>query len=88
VSSCLSTNKRRSLGRRRHCFETGIPGREFSKELFVRKNSSASVTNVWAMEAEPGRLFAYELRRPGRFFRVEFDLARPAAAAPPPWGAR
>jgi hypothetical protein len=34
------------------------------------------------MEVEAGRLFAYELRRPGRFFRVEFDLARPAA--PPP----
>jgi hypothetical protein len=33
--------------------------------------------NVWAMEVHPARMFAYELRRPGRFFRVEFDLSRP-----------
>jgi hypothetical protein len=44
------------------------------------------VTNVWAVEVEPGALFAYELRRPGRFFRVEFDLKRPIAPPPPPWG--
>ena len=65
-----------------------FPADRFSKELFVRENIPASTQNVWAMEAEPGRSFAYELRRPGRFFRVEFDLARPVAAPPPPWGAR
>jgi len=37
------------------------------------------VTNVWAIEVEPGHLFAYELRRPERHFRVEFDLTRPLA---------
>jgi hypothetical protein len=31
------------------------------------------------MEVHPGRRFAYELRRPERFFRVEFDLRRPVA---------
>jgi hypothetical protein len=31
-------------------------------------------------------VFAYELRRPARFFRVEFDLTRPVAPAPAPWG--
>jgi hypothetical protein len=32
------------------------------------------------MEVEPGRVFVYELSRPGgRLFRVEFDLARPVA---------
>jgi hypothetical protein len=36
----------------------------------------------------PGRLLVYELRRPGRFFRAEFDLTHPAAAPPPPWGER
>ena len=59
--------------------------------LFTRTNRQVSNTNVWAVEAHP-RLFAYELRRPpnpgGRFFRVEFDLARPVAPPPPPWGAR
>lgn len=64
-----------------------FPADTFSKELFVREGIPASTQNVWAMEADAGRTFAYELRRPGRFFRVEFDLTRPIAA-PPPWGAR
>ncbi len=59
--------------------------------LFTRTNRAVSNSNVWAMEVSPG-VFAYELRRPpvpgGRFFRVEFDLTRPVAPPPPPWGAR
>ena len=54
-----------------------FPADAFSKDLFRRENIPASVDNVWAVEVHPGRLFAYELRRPGRFFRVEFDLANP-----------
>lgn len=65
-----------------------FPADAFSKALFVRENIPVSTTNVWAMELRPGKTFAYELRRPGRFFRVEFDLARPVEAPPPPWGAR
>ena len=65
-----------------------FPADQFSRDLFVRENIPASITNVWAFEIVPGRLLAYELRRPGRFFRVEFDLTRPAAAPPPPWGER
>ncbi|MDP3852676.1 hypothetical protein [Phenylobacterium sp.] len=52
-----------------------FPVDQVSKDLFVRENRAVSVTNVWAMEVEPGQVFAYELRRPGRHFRVEFDLA-------------
>jgi len=59
-----------------------------SRALFVRENLPASITNVWAMEIVPGRTFTYELRRPNRHLRVEFDLTRPVAAPPPPWGAR
>jgi len=65
-----------------------FPADQYSKDLFVRGNIPQSATNVWAMEVVPARLFAYELRRPGRFFRVDFDLTRPIAAPPPPWGAR
>jgi hypothetical protein len=65
-----------------------FPADQYSKDLFVRGNIPQSATNVWAMEVVPLRLFAYELRRPGRFFRVDFDLKRPVAAPPPPWGAR
>lgn len=64
-----------------------FPADAFSKALFEREKIPVSSTNVWAMEIAPGRSFAYELRRPDRFFRVEFDLTRPVAAPPPPWGA-
>ena len=56
--------------------------------LFEREGSLASVTNTWAMEVEPGSRFLYELSRPGgRLFQVEFDLSKPVAAPPAPWGA-
>lgn len=65
-----------------------FPADQFSRDMFIREKIPQSMTNVWAMEVEPGRLFAYELRRPDRFFRVEFDLAHPVEAPPPPWGSR
>jgi len=65
-----------------------FPADQASRDLFVRADTPASITNVWAIEIVPGRMLAYELRRPGRFFRAEFDLSRPAAAPPPPWGER
>lgn len=49
-----------------------------SIEQFIAGGAQVSTTNVWAVEVHPGRMFAYELRRPeGRFLRVEFDLTRP-----------
>lgn len=56
-----------------------FPVDQFSKDLFTREGRTVSNTNVWAMEIRPGEMFAYELRRPGRHFRVEFDLTRPVA---------
>lgn len=54
-----------------------FPVDAFSQALFTRENRAVSNTNVWAVEVHPGRTFAYELRRPNRHFRVEFDLSRP-----------
>lgn len=54
-----------------------FPADAFSRTLFLARGNPASIDNVWAMEVEPGLLFAYELRRPNRHFRVEFDLTRP-----------
>lgn len=65
-----------------------FPADQHSRDLFVRRDIPQSATNVWAIEIAPGRAFTYELRRPNRHFRVEFDLARPVPAPPPPWGAR
>lgn len=64
-----------------------FPADAHSRNLFVANNIPASTTNVWAVEVHPGRIFAYELRRPNRHFRVEFDLTQPVPAPPPSWGA-
>lgn len=62
-----------------------FPVDAYSIEMFRREGLAASVTNVWAVEATPD-FFAYELRRENRFFRVEFELARPVDAPPASWG--
>jgi hypothetical protein len=59
-----------------------------SKALFTREKREVSNTNTWAMEVHPGRRIVYELSRPGRLFRVEFDLTRPVPTPPPAWGAQ
>jgi hypothetical protein len=65
-----------------------FPADAFTRALLIRGNNPAGAANIWALEVRPGATFAYELRRPGRFFRVEFDLTRPVAPPPPPWGSR
>ena len=66
-----------------------FPADAFSRDLFARRNIPVSIANVWAVEADtPRATFAYELRRPNRYLRVEFDLNRPVPAPPPPWGSR
>ena len=62
-----------------------FPADAESKSLFTREGIPESSNNVWAVEVTP-RTFAYELRRPGRFFRVEFDLSRLVSKPPPAWG--
>jgi hypothetical protein len=64
-----------------------FPVDEYSVQMFEREGLSASVQNTWALEVTPDARFVYELARPsGRLFRVEFDLAEPVPAPPPPWG--
>lgn len=71
---------------------TGTPLRQefsadqFSKDMFLREGRAASVDNVWAVEIDASR-FSYELRRPNRHFRVEFDLTAPIDNPSAPWGA-
>jgi hypothetical protein len=51
-----------------------FPADVFSQDLFKTQGIPQSATNVWALELRPGEAFAYELRRAGRHFRVEFPL--------------
>lgn len=62
---------------------------EFHADSLTALLIPAARTNVWTIELATGGRFVYALRREGteRRFRAEFDLARPVAAPPPPWGA-
>lgn len=66
-----------------------FPVDSFSQEMFTREGMDVSNSNVWAIEIEPGQRFVYELARTDqdRLFRVGFDLTRPIATPPAPWGA-
>lgn len=44
-----------------------------SKAMFTRLNRAVSNTNVWSLGLTD-QAFTYELARPGRLFRVSFDL--------------
>lgn len=62
-----------------------FPADAESKALFEREGRVVSMQNVWALAVD-GEAFIYELTRPGRVFRVRFDLSQPVATPPPPWG--
>lgn len=62
-----------------------FPVDQFSIDMFEREGLEASVVNIWAVEIN-NATFAYELSRPGRQFRVEFDVTKPVAVPPAPWG--
>ena len=59
---------------------------DFPADAFTAQLLPAAATNVWTMAIDPGRRFTYALRRPGRRFRVDFDLTREVATPPAPWG--
>jgi hypothetical protein len=72
--------------------DTAGPGtadrQEFPADAETAAMLPEAATNVWTVDVRPGQLFAYALRREGteRRLRVEFDLSRPVAPPPPPWG--
>jgi hypothetical protein len=53
--------------------------------MFRANGLDKSVTNVWRVEVDAAT-YTYQLSREGRLFRVEFDLTRPVAPPPAPWG--
>ena len=56
-----------------------------SVSMFLKNGLQASVTNVWAVEVDD-KAYTYELSRKNRLFRVTFDLTKPIASPPLPWG--
>ena len=64
-----------------------FPADDETKELFVREGLDVSIQNTWRVEIAPGEQFTYQMSRPERMFRVEFDLTQPVEAPPPTWGA-
>lgn len=82
--------------------DTAAPGSAAAQEfpvdaesiaLFKSEGRTVSITNVWRVEVDRAGAraarFAYQLTRQppnARLFRVEFDLTRPVAPPPPPWG--
>lgn len=64
-----------------------FPADQSTKDLFDRENIPVSKDNIWAMEISPSRnIFSYEMRRPKRDFRIEFDISRAVNTPPPVWG--
>ena len=63
-----------------------FPVDDFSKTMFREQGLSASTVNVWSIDIDD-KHFAYQMVRPNRLFRVEFDLSKPLDNVPPaPWG--
>jgi len=62
-----------------------FPADQYSKELFVKLGIPQSNANNWQMFIYPGK-FTYRLTRPGREFRVDFDLTKPITPPSAPWG--
>jgi hypothetical protein len=82
--------------------DTAAPGLAIAQEfpvdaesvaMFRREGLTASVTNVWRVEVDPAgtpeAAYSYRLMREppnARNFHVRFDLTRPIAPPPAPWG--
>ena len=62
-----------------------FPVDQYSIDMFLREGLDVSIVNIWAVEIN-NATFAYELSRPNRHFRVEFDVTKPVQAPPAPWG--
>ena len=64
--------------RRTTAARQNFPADEATQALFDEAGIPESKANIWAVEVRPAHtLFAYELERPGRFFRLEFNTAKP-----------
>lgn len=54
-----------------------FPVDAFSKALFTENGLDVSVHNTWTLTVTPGDQLSYQLSRPGRLFKVAFNLRQP-----------
>jgi hypothetical protein len=61
---------------------------EFPADAYSVERVPARATQRWFLEVLPGSAFVYGLHREATNlrYRMEFDLTRPVAPPPPPWG--
>lgn len=63
-----------------------FPADKKTMDLFEAEGIPESRHNIWSMEIDPDTdIFVYELKRPERHFRAEFDLSQPVEAPAEPW---
>ncbi|MCG9695388.1 hypothetical protein [Shewanella sp. Isolate11] len=62
-----------------------FPVDQFSIDNFNQNGLSQSVTNVWHVGIN-NDTYVYRLTRENRDFKVDFDLTKPVALPPVPWG--
>lgn len=62
-----------------------FPADQFSKDLFEREGIPDSMQNTWSVSVTD-TTYIYELNRPNRHFRAEFDLTTPVDTPPAAWG--
>ena len=62
-----------------------FPVDQFSIDMFLQEGLDVSVVNIWAVEIN-NATYAYDLSRPNRHFRVEFDVTKPVEIPAAPWG--
>ncbi len=62
-----------------------FPADDETKALFIQEDIEVSITNTWRVEIDPGATFTYQMSRPERLFRLEFDLSQPVEPPPPSW---
>ncbi|MHA7899481.1 MAG: hypothetical protein ACX94B_06410 [Henriciella sp.] len=62
-----------------------FPADDETKTLFIQEGIEVSTQNTWSVEIDPGTRYVYQMSRPERLFRVEFDLTTPVEAPPPTW---
>ncbi|GLR11695.1 hypothetical protein GCM10007907_04850 [Chitinimonas prasina] len=60
----------------------------FPADAHTAKLIPAAAENTWRVEILPGQHYSYQLQRGERRFRVDFDLTKPVALPPAPWGAK